>query len=246
MAKRNNSQSYGTYDPLLQRYLNQVGECPLVQKSEEKELERKAKKGDLEALTKIFRLNIGLFVQLAKKYASFGVDVMDLIQEGNMGLMKALGRHNPDNGSKLISYAYEDIAGEMKRYLTANKYPVARPVNRAKVVLEFTYLDRQREQKDGEGREAHEETPSDEPTPLENAERMSQKKAIRESLKILSKTQREIIELRFGLNDGKERTQKEVAQMRGTSENNISLLEMKSLGKLRDYVERHQELHLEI
>jgi len=246
MAKRNNSQSYASYNPLLQRYLRQVEQIPLVEKSQERELERKAKKGDLEALTKIFRLNIGIFIKLAKEYESSRVEVIDLIQEGQIGLMKALERHDPDNGSKLITYAFNDIAGEMKRYLTTNKYPVARPVNKAKVVLEFTYLDEPREYKNGEGREAHEETPSDEPTPSEKAERESQKQAIRKSLNILSKTQRKIIELRFGLKDGRERTQKEVAKIRGTSKNNVSLLEIRSLEKLRDYIERHPELYLEL
>ena len=65
-------------------------------------------------------------------------------------------------------------------------------------------------------------------------------------MNILSKTQRKIIELRFGLKDGRERTQKEVAKIRGTSKNNVSLLEIRSLEKLRDYIERHPELYLEL
>ena len=92
-------------DTGLQLYLRQIGEYPLLTIEDEVKLARRIKRGDKEARAKMVRSNLRLVVKIARDYSNFGLPLLDLISEGNIGLMKAVERFDPKKGGKLSTYA---------------------------------------------------------------------------------------------------------------------------------------------
>jgi len=86
-------------------YLNRIGKWPLLGSNEEQKLARRAKDGDLEAKWKLVECNLKLVVSVAKVYSRSGIPLPDLIQEGNIGLMKAVDQFDPDKGFRFSTYA---------------------------------------------------------------------------------------------------------------------------------------------
>jgi RNA polymerase primary sigma factor len=86
-------------------YLNDIQRYPLLTREEEKELARRARDGDAQARETLVRSNLRFVVSIAKKYAGNGVPLEDLVNEGNLGLIRAVERFDPDRGYKFISYA---------------------------------------------------------------------------------------------------------------------------------------------
>ncbi len=89
----------------LKLYLHEINELPRITPDEEKELARKIQKGDSEALRKLVEANLKFVVSVAKNYRGRGVPFMDLINEGNLGLIEAAKRFDPDRNVKFITYA---------------------------------------------------------------------------------------------------------------------------------------------
>ena len=84
----------GTHDPLL-IYLREIGQTPLLSLADERKLARKARKGDPKARELLILANLRLVVHIARGYSNKGLPMADLISEGNLGLMKSVGRFNP-------------------------------------------------------------------------------------------------------------------------------------------------------
>jgi len=91
-------------DP-IKAYLKEIERIPLLTAEEEIELAKLAKKGDLKAEKRMIQSNLRLVVSIAKKYGYFGVPLLDLIEEGNLGLMKAVKKFNPKKGFRFSTYA---------------------------------------------------------------------------------------------------------------------------------------------
>ena len=89
----------------LDIYLKQISSIPLITVEEEVELAKKIEKGDERAREKMITANLRLVVKIAKDYANIGLSLLDLINEGNIGLMKAVERFDPTKGGKLSTYA---------------------------------------------------------------------------------------------------------------------------------------------
>jgi RNA polymerase primary sigma factor len=89
----------------LKLYLSQIGRFPVYSEDEERELGRQAQQGDGEALRKLVEANLRFVVSYVKKYRGMGLGMLDLINEGNLGLLEAAKRFNPDRNVRFISYA---------------------------------------------------------------------------------------------------------------------------------------------
>lgn len=112
----------------LSTYLAEISKIPLLTSSEEVRLARLAQAGDPEARRKIIISNLRLVVSIAKKYLYFGLPLQDLIEEGNMGLMKAVDRFDPERGFKFSTYATWWIRQAITRALSNYGRTVRIPV----------------------------------------------------------------------------------------------------------------------
>jgi RNA polymerase primary sigma factor len=114
----------------LDFYLQEISRIPLLTLEEETALARRAFKGDVEAQEKLARHNVRFVVSVAKKFQNRGVPLMDLIGEGNVGLMTAARKFDPDRGVKFISYAVWWIRQAIQAAIARHGRPVRVPLNR--------------------------------------------------------------------------------------------------------------------
>jgi len=92
-------------DKALQNYLNEISKFKTLSRKEEHDLAIKAKNGDIEAMNKLIQANLKFVVKIASRYQNRGLSLSELISEGNIGLIKAIEKFDPDKDIKLISYA---------------------------------------------------------------------------------------------------------------------------------------------
>jgi len=116
-------------DTGIKIYLREIGQIPLLTPEEEIELAARIKKGDKEARAKMIRSNLRLVVKIAHDYANLGLPLLDLISEGNIGLMKAVERFDPKKGGKLSTYAAWWIKQSIKRALANQSKTIRLPVH---------------------------------------------------------------------------------------------------------------------
>ena len=112
----------------LKAYLNDIKKVALLTAEEEKQLTRKVRQGDVEARMKMIKANLRLVVSIAKRYSHFGVPLIDLIEEGNMGLMKAVSMYNPEQRFRFSTYAAYWIRQYITRALANQAKTVRVPV----------------------------------------------------------------------------------------------------------------------
>ncbi|MEM9025831.1 MAG: sigma-70 family RNA polymerase sigma factor [Verrucomicrobiota bacterium] len=113
----------------IQLYLQEIGKTPLLSIDEEVALARKIQAGDVEARNHMIQANLRLVVKIAGDYNNFGLPLMDLISEGNIGLVKAVERFDPDKGGKLSTYAAWWIKQSIKRALANQGKTIRLPVH---------------------------------------------------------------------------------------------------------------------
>ncbi|MBW2975309.1 sigma-70 family RNA polymerase sigma factor [Candidatus Woesearchaeota archaeon] len=101
----NGSYNNPNTDPDLKIYLREIGKIPLLNRKKEQEYAKRIARGDEEAKTKMIEANLRLVVNIAKKYANCGLPILDLIQEGNLGLMKAVNKFDLKYGCKFSTYS---------------------------------------------------------------------------------------------------------------------------------------------
>ncbi len=113
----------------LAAYLNEIGKLPLVTTAEEKVLGRKIQRGDNKAREKLIQSNLRLVVKIAHDYANYGLPLLDLISEGNIGLMKAVERFDPERSNKFSTYAAWWIKQGIKRALANQSKTIRLPIH---------------------------------------------------------------------------------------------------------------------
>ena len=113
----------------LDIYLKQISEISLISVEEEIELAKKISEGDDEARKKMITANLRLVVKIAQDYSNIGLSLLDLINEGNIGLMKAVERFDPSKGGKLSTYASWWIKQSIKRALANQSKTIRLPVH---------------------------------------------------------------------------------------------------------------------
>ncbi|MCI6826233.1 MAG: RNA polymerase sigma factor RpoD/SigA [Spirochaetia bacterium] len=124
-------------DEVIDYYLNEIKKIPLLTPSEELELAKKAKNGDISAKEKIVKSNLRFVITIAKKYQNHGLDLEDLISEGNIGLLIAIEKFEPSKGYKFISYAVWWIRQSILRAISDKGRMIRIPVNKT---LEITKI----------------------------------------------------------------------------------------------------------
>ena len=105
----------------LEAYINIVNQSPVLSREEEKELAyRFQNENDLDAARKLIVSQLRFVVHIARTYSGYGLPLADLIQEGNIGLMKAVKKFNPDRGTRLVTYAIHWIRSEIHEFVFNN------------------------------------------------------------------------------------------------------------------------------
>lgn len=158
----------------LDKYLQEIGREELISVSEEVELAQRIKKGDQKALDKLVRANLRFVVSVAKQYQNQGLPLPDLINEGNLGLIRAAQKFDETRGFKFISYAVWWIRQSILQALAEQSRIVRLPLNQVgslnKITKEITKFEQENERK---------------PSPEELAARLEQPvDKIAESLKV--------------------------------------------------------------
>ena len=116
-------------DPGIKIYLREIVQVPLLTPQEEIDLAARIKKGDREARTLMIKANLRLVVKIAHDYVNLGLPLLDLVSEGNIGLMKAVERFDPAKGGKLSTYAAWWIKQSIKRALANQSKTIRLPVH---------------------------------------------------------------------------------------------------------------------
>ena len=258
-------------DPVRQ-YLRDIGRVPLLNAAQEIELAKAAEKDDKKARDKLINSNLRLVVSIAKKYVGRGMSLLDLIEEGNIGLMRAVDKYDWRRGYKFSTYATWWIRQAITRAIADQARTIRIPVHMVETINRFNRTQRRMMQELG-----REPTPeevaivleidpakareiikvSQEPTsletpvgdeedshlgdfikdqglqPEEQATRELLKGQLYEVLDGLSPREKRVLQLRFGLEDGKQRTLEEVGKEFGVTRERIRQIEAKAIRKLK-------------
>ncbi len=149
-AKRRGAKNESTGgNRSLDVYLHEINKTPLLKREEEQELARRIKKGDKDALDGLVKANLRFVVSIAKQYANQGLALEDLINDGNLGLIKAAHRFDEERGYKFISYAVWWIRQAMLQSLAEHSRIVRLPLNRAGTLYRIGKASRQLDQELG-------------------------------------------------------------------------------------------------
>jgi RNA polymerase primary sigma factor len=124
---------------ILTMYLKDINKIPLLSREEETELALKAKNGDKAAKDKIVNANLRFVVNVAKKYQNHGLDLPDLISEGNIGLLTAIDRFDVDKGYHFISYAVWWIRQSILKAICEKSRAIRLPLNRANELVQIEH-----------------------------------------------------------------------------------------------------------
>ncbi|MGP8216628.1 MAG: RNA polymerase sigma factor RpoD/SigA [Bacteroidia bacterium] len=135
--------------PALEKYLHDISRIEMVSPHEEVELAKKIQSGDMDALEKLTKANLRFVVSVAKQYQNRGMSLQDLINEGNLGLLKAAKRFDPSKGFKFISYAVWWIRQTILKALIEDSRLVRLPANKVNSMHKITQVASRLEQEFG-------------------------------------------------------------------------------------------------
>ena len=199
---------------------------PPLEKEEELAYLIKAQKGDEYAKNVLIEHNLRLVVFLAKKYENTGYEIEDLVSIGTIGLIKGISTYKIDKNIKLATYASRCISNEILMFLRKNKK------RKKEISLEDSL------NYDNEGNELHLEDVLGTDTDLvsEEYERQVERNFITKEINKLNSREKQIMVLRYGLNNTESYTQKEVAEILGISQSYISRIEKKVIKNIKNLI----------
>ena len=198
---------------------------PLSKEMEEYYLLR-SNDGDLTARDKLIEHNLRLVVFLAKKYENTNVDLEDLVSIGTIGLIKGIKTYSMGKNIKLATYASRCIDNEILMYLRKNK----------KIKTEISFDESLSFDLDGNELHLEDILGTDPDVVTKGLEDDLNKKIVKEEINKLAPRDKEIIIMRYGLNNKEEKTQKEVAEILGISQSYISRIEKKVIKRIKNVV----------
>ena len=268
-------EGIGTEDP-VRMYLKEIGTVPLLSAEEETRLAKRKADGDEAAKERLIEANLRLVVSIAKRYTGRGMSFLDLVQEGNLGLIKGVEKFDYTKGYKLSTYATWWIRQSVTRALADQARTIRVPVHMVETINKMSKMQRKLTLELGyepsvtelaEALEMSEdkvmeimqiarepaslETPigeeddsnlgdfvadSNAVTPEANVESVMLREHIDALLGDLKERERQVIVLRFGLEDGHPRTLEEVGKEFNVTRERIRQIEAKALRKLRNPV----------
>ena len=260
-------------DDPVRMYLKEIGRVPLLSAEEEIEIARRMEEGDVEAKRKLAEANLRLVVSIAKRYVGRGMLFLDLIQEGNLGLIKAVDKFDYRKGYKFSTYATWWIRQAITRAIADQARTIRIPVHMVETINKLIRVSRQLLQEYGREPTQEEiaramgiseakvreitkiaqepvslETPigeeedshlgdflqdDDAPAPAEAASHALMREQLWEVLDTLTPREEKVLRLRFGLDDGHQRTLEEVGKEFNVTRERIRQIEAKALRKLR-------------
>ena len=267
----------------LQLYLREIGQVKLLTLPEEIALARRIKRGDKQAREHMIKANLRLVVKIARDYDGLGLPLLDLINEGNIGLMKGVERFDLTKGAKLSTYAAWWIKQSIKRALANQSKTIRLPIHvvdrlahirRAEVklrealdaeqtdeeVADELHLDARRVRHyrlaakapvsldapigndDESNRIADLVADPNAVAPYDRVVQETDTKLVREVLTTLTERENAILALRFGLDDGTERTLEQVGERLGVTRERIRQIQEQALAKLRARMEERDAL----
>ncbi len=264
--------SFSTDDP-VRMYLKEIGKVPLLTPEEEIELATRMSQGDEDAKHRMTEANLRLVVSIAKRYVGRGMLFLDLIQEGNLGLIKAVEKFDYTKGYKFSTYATWWIRQAITRAIADQARTIRIPVHMVETINKTIRVSRQLLQELGHDPSAEEiaremdmpvekvrdilkiaqepvslETPigeeedshlgdfipdEDASEPSEAASFSLLREQLEEVLDTLAPREKKVLELRFGIVDGRTRTLEEVGKEFNVTRERIRQIEAKALRKLR-------------
>ena len=266
------ADTFSTDDP-VRMYLKEIGKVPLLSPEEERALAEKMAEGDEDAKRRMAEANLRLVVSIAKRYVGRGMLFLDLIQEGNLGLIKAVEKFDYEKGYKFSTYATWWIRQAITRAIANQARTIRIPVHMVETINKVIRVSRQLLQELGHDPSPEEianemgmhvdkvrdilkiaqepvslETPigeeedshlgdfiqdEDASEPSEAASLTLLKEQLAEVLDTLTPREKKVLELRFGMIDGRTRTLEEVGKEFNVTRERIRQIEAKALRKLR-------------
>ncbi len=260
-------------DDPVKIYLKEIGRVPLLTPEEEIELAQRMAQGDPYAKKRLSEANLRLVVSIAKRYVGRGMQFLDLIQEGNLGLIKAVEKFDYTKGYKFSTYATWWIRQAITRAIADQARTIRIPVHMVETITKVKKVSSTLLHKNGREATAEEiaeelklpldrvreiirisqdpvslETPIGEeedshlgdfipdeeaPAPAEAASQMLLKEQLDDVLGTLTEREGKVLRLRFGLDDGRQRTLEEVGKEFNVTRERIRQIEAKALRKLR-------------
>ncbi|TCP29100.1 RNA polymerase sigma-29 (SigE) subunit [Scopulibacillus darangshiensis] len=196
---------------------------PPLSKEEEAELLKILPTGDEKARSTLIERNLRLVVYIARKFENTKINIEDLISIGTIGLIKAVNTFNPEKKIKLATYASRCIENEILMYLRRNN----------KTKTEVSFDEPLNVDWDGNELLLSDVLGTDDDIITRDMERKVDRSLLKKAILLLNEREKEIMELRFGLAGGKEKTQKDVADQLGISQSYISRLEKRIIKRLQ-------------
>jgi len=260
-------------DDHVKMYLKEIGKVNLLTAEEETELAKKMSEGDEDAKKRLAEANLRLVVSIAKRYVGRGMMFLDLIQEGNLGLIRAVDKFDYTKGYKFSTYATWWIRQAITRAIADQARTIRIPVHMVETINKLVRVSRQLVQELGREPTPEElasglnmsiekvreiskisqepvslETPigeeedshlgdfipdDDAPAPSEAASFVLLREQLQDVLNTLTPREAKVLSLRFGLEDGRQRTLEEVGKEFEVTRERIRQIEAKALRKLR-------------
>ncbi len=264
----------------IKSYIKEVRKCPLLTAKEEIELTKKARKGNKAARDRMIRSNLRLVISIAKKYIHLGIPMMDLIEEGNVGLMKAVEKFNPNKGFRFSTYAAWWIKQSITRSIFDQSRTVRIPVYVNELLTKYkktnerlmgklkrvpsdeeiaksmkTSLEQITKIRSSVAKTSSLDAPIDEEggneimdliedkssaNPETELNNFFTKERLSSLLHIVSDREHEILNLRFGLANGRQHTLAEVSKKLGVSRERIRQIEENALKKLKKFISEQE------
>lgn len=260
----------------IKSYLKQIRQTPLLNAKEEVKLSRQIKKGNQGARQKMIRANLRLVVSIAKRYSYLGLPLMDMIEEGNIGLMRAVDKFDPRKGYRFSTYAAWWIRQNITRAIADQVKLIRRPAYLNELLIKWKKTSERLSQKlkrqprndeiakrmklskeragkiagwlvtqtssldapvseDGSTQVADLVEDEAVKSPDASITQLMNRENIESLLEFMSKRERQVLDMRFGLLDGKTHTLAEAAKKIGVSRERVRQLEEQALKKLRKF-----------